>query len=133
MADRVARFTFGCNPTITMMTPPVLPAEVRRLSERRKAVSDIYPAMFRVLSILFQHDLSRAKLLQFLDLVATQKGVIVDRTAKRSRDGMVCWLCETAPELAKPLDPSKKPFDISSIGFDDELRKEEELLLLTLS
>jgi hypothetical protein len=133
-----------------MINKPILSTNVEPLAPRRRAVAEIYPRMFRNLSTLFHHDLSRTKLLQFIHLVARRKGAIIDRAAKRSREGMLCWLCETAPELAKPKDDTlipntnsieeadaseelkdDLPFDIVTIGFDD-LRKEEARLLLTL-
>jgi hypothetical protein len=129
-----------------------LPPEVGPLAQRRKATLNIYPRMVQNLAILLHHDLSRTNLLQFLRFVANRKGAIIDRTEKRSREGMICWLCETAPELANPqsinlssntksieeVDVSKglnddSKFDLTSLGFDDNLRKEEEYLLLTLS
>jgi hypothetical protein len=161
MRSRVARFKFVPNFKIIMTNQSILSTETRSLAQRREAVRHLYPAMFRTLSAVFHNDLSRTKLLEFLHLVANRKGVTIDRTAKRSREGMLCWLCETAPELAKsPIvtvlsntnsiekvnvseeaekekeakEESKADttLDFSSIGFDDDLRKEEELLLQTL-
>jgi hypothetical protein len=52
------------------------------------------------LKIWLNGDLSMDRLLQFAQSLAASKAVRLDRLAKRTKEGPICWFCENAPEVA---------------------------------
>jgi hypothetical protein len=40
------------------------------------------------------------------DQIAAARDLSLDRMARRTKDGILCWLCENAPELAIGIPPS---------------------------
>jgi hypothetical protein len=102
MAHRVAVLRpFPC--------PPRRPAAFRltqsqkdleRTRARRRAAGAIFHAFVANLKIWLQGEVTMVRLLALSQAVATSKGQRIDRHSKRTKEGLICWLCETAPELA---------------------------------
>jgi hypothetical protein len=67
---------------------------------RRRATGAIFLPMTESLKVWLNGDMSMAKLSQFAQSLATCKRRRIDRLSKRTKEGLICWLCETAPELA---------------------------------
>jgi hypothetical protein len=122
-------------------------AESKNLDQRTKAVSHIFPAMSRTVPAYDHRTVSRTSLLSITKMIAAEKKTALDRTEKRSKEGMICWLCEVALELAdssisappldlKTIEPdptiegkeSENDFDLASFGVDEDPRKEEDAL-----
>jgi hypothetical protein len=121
-------------------------SESERLRIRRRAVNSIYPRLTQAITVLLRGDLSKPSIVRLADAVAAKKGVKIDRRAKRTKEGLLCWLCENAPELmlerkppasaSDPPKPSESPpasnpcgFDWTQLRSDPELIREEEMLL----
>jgi hypothetical protein len=87
---------------------------------------------------------SKANIRLVVSFIAEQKQLAVDRLAKRTKEGLVCWLCEAVSDppmvglLTRiparrrvqpppPADVVKPALDWPSIGVDEARRKQEEL------
>jgi hypothetical protein len=122
--------------------------EAQKLEERRRAVSHIFPGMSRMLSAYLHNDVSRHNLQNITQAISAAKNIPLDRIAKRSKEGMICWLCEVVPELADRSAPapsfdlkvsapdttvekkeSESDSDLQDFGLDENLRKEEDKML----
>jgi hypothetical protein len=118
--------------------------EVQRLRARRREVDEMYPFLTRALDVILRGEVTKTKMEEFAERIAKAKGVRVDRLSRRTKEGLICWLCEWAPELAfgmsnRPIPPPESPnppkeepplFDWSRIRSDRALLKEEEEVLL---
>jgi hypothetical protein len=104
--------------------------------------------MSRIIAAHLHNNVTRRNLLNITRAVVAEKKIPLDRTAKRSKDGLLCWLCEVAPELANSSTPgpsldlkssvsdpicketeSESDSDWVDIGLDEDLRKEEDAML----
>jgi hypothetical protein len=125
--------------------------DLDELQKRRNAVDGQYNSMVQFLSRWLGRDFNRVNLLKIAESLAKSKGIVIDRIAKRGKEGTIVWLCEHARELfpvpsipqkvAEPerpiakdiavTEPQNEPSvpDLLSSLFDAELRREEELLL----
>jgi hypothetical protein len=148
MAVRVAVFKpFPCRrlDSIEEIAPS---AETLKLDARKRAVNGLFSRMSHILAIRLKNDMSRSNLLQIARIISDVKEIPIDRTAKRSRDGMICWLCEVAPELIDSptlsLPPNRKPippvaivetnrsdtdWNFANFSLDESLRKDEDAML----
>jgi hypothetical protein len=81
-----------------------------RSNERRRRVGPLYDQMCVILTRLTSGKLNRAILLGLAEQLAKQKGITVDRTAKRLKDCLICWFCENCQELLwQPRRPPTPP------------------------
>jgi hypothetical protein len=72
---------------------------IERMRMRRRAVGAQFVAMTKSLDVWLHGDLSMARLSELAKSVATSKALRIDRLAKRTKEGLICWLCENVPEL----------------------------------
>jgi hypothetical protein len=56
---------------------------------------------------------SKLSLLNLAQCVSRNKGIPVDRAAKRSKDCLICWFCEFVPELI--IEPVTRTIKMESI------------------
>jgi hypothetical protein len=114
---------------------------------RRRAADALYSKMLNALNFCLHGELSMVKIAQVVESVAARKDVRVDRLARRTKDGLICWLCENAPELAlggegtlesaqrRSTAPAPPPpqraaiFDWIDVSCDARLLREEEMLI----
>jgi hypothetical protein len=81
-----------------------------RSNERRRRVGPLYDQMCVILTRLTSGKLNRGILLGLAEQLAKQKGITVDRTAKRLKDCLICWFCENCQELFwQPRKPLRAP------------------------
>jgi hypothetical protein len=96
----------------------------------------------------------KANLINIAESVAQTKGFKVDRLARRSKDCLICWFCEIAPEImiapiqaivqqqshaAQSPEPdllepnpstAMQEFDIFCAGLNEEQLREEDMMLM---
>jgi hypothetical protein len=87
---------------------PSLDVLHQRIGVRRRRVEEIYPAMHQFLHRALNGDSTKRKLLRIALMIAEAKGIKLDRLAKRSKECLICWFCEVAPDLiAQPIPPDR--------------------------
>jgi hypothetical protein len=59
----------------------------------------MFDRMSRILSAVLQGKTTKKALLHLAQAIATKKQIKIDRTAKRMKDGLICWFCEHATDL----------------------------------
>jgi hypothetical protein len=59
----------------------------------------LFHQMTSVLTKVFGGNLTKSKLMELARSVAAEKGLTIDRGAKRMKDGLICWFCENIPQL----------------------------------
>jgi hypothetical protein len=80
-----------------------------RIAERRQRVKYLFKPIVMVLTIWLAGDTSMEKIRHIAEGIAATRGIPIDRLARRTKDGMICWLCENAPELALGFAPTYLP------------------------
>jgi hypothetical protein len=70
-----------------------------RCQERRRNHGSVFDQMARTLPKVFGENPTKSKLMEFAQSIAAEKGLTIDRGAKRMKDGLICWFCENAPHL----------------------------------
>jgi hypothetical protein len=60
----------------------------------------MFQPVLRSVAALLKGDTSMTGITHIAEQIAVARGIRIDRMARRMKDGMVCWLCENAPELA---------------------------------
>jgi hypothetical protein len=60
----------------------------------------LFRAVEAGLSFCLNGKMSMVNLLEIAKIIARQRGIKIDRVARRTREGIMCWFCENAPELA---------------------------------
>jgi hypothetical protein len=71
--------------------------------ERRRAHATTYDKMRQFLTQITGGKLTKAVLMSLAKRIAEQKGIKIDRGAKRLKDCLICWFCEHASELLVDL------------------------------
>jgi hypothetical protein len=71
----------------------------RKILARRQALGNIYGAMIQALRYRYGDVPPRDILLDLVAEASKKKGVKLDRTSLRLKEGLICWLCEHYPEL----------------------------------
>jgi hypothetical protein len=56
--------------------------------------------MQKSLSLCLHEKPSMANMSDMAKRIAERRGIRIDRIARRTKEGMICWFCENAPELA---------------------------------
>jgi hypothetical protein len=105
--------------------------ELQRALERRRAVDSTVNQMTEFLTKFLHGKASRETLKDFARKLAQTKGIRVDRAATRTKEGLICWFCESAPELltGTATNEFSKPDDTLDglfVEFDDEKFDEGE-------
>jgi hypothetical protein len=67
---------------------------------RRRAAGLHFLAMSDSVKMWLQGEVTMTRLSAFVKTVATSKSQRIDRLSKRTKEGLICWLCENAPEIA---------------------------------
>jgi hypothetical protein len=123
--------------------------EARRLRDRRRSVNVIYPHLLKALTVVLHGNVTKTSIGQLADNIAASKQLKIDRLSRRTKEGLICWLCQQAPEIIhegappnagapQPAEPSAPPedktpqFDWSQIRSDPTLIQEEEDMLRDL-
>jgi hypothetical protein len=70
-----------------------------RIQRRRRSVDALHSRMARFLASLLHGETSKPRMLQLAERIARERHVKIDRLAKRSKECLICWFCEVAPDL----------------------------------
>jgi hypothetical protein len=84
---------------------------VQEAQERRRKVADSFYRMTESLNQLLHGNTNKETLLTLAQRIALSKNLVVDRASKRSKDGLICWFCEFAPELIVDSPPGSIELD----------------------
>jgi hypothetical protein len=78
-----------------------IPNEVlqQRVPAHRRDVRSIHPTVDYFLHRALNGHSSKRKVLEITRAIAQGKGVKLDRMAKRSKECLICWFCEVAPDF----------------------------------
>jgi hypothetical protein len=95
--------------------------ELQRAVERRRAVSSTFHQMSEFLHRFLHGDTSKKALLNLAAQLAQTKGVKVDRTAKRTKEGLICWFCEFAAEMNSTFNQLSLDFINQELGGEEDI------------
>jgi hypothetical protein len=92
--------------------------ERRRVQQRRRRVGSMFEQMSKILSQTLNGDMGMMSLLSFANLVAEKHALHIDRSAKRTKEGLICWFCEFAsvvvPQLIRRTSTKESPDCVAS-------------------
>jgi hypothetical protein len=73
--------------------------EQERKVQRMRLCSADYWTMGRFLGRFRQNISCKTGLLSLATIIAKEKGITIDRSAKRSKECLICWFCENAKDV----------------------------------
>jgi hypothetical protein len=81
--------------------PTLAETEVDRekAATRRRGCSQLYGPMIDALETRFNKRAVRSEMLELAADICAERGIKLDRPAKRSKECLICWFCENVPEL----------------------------------
>jgi hypothetical protein len=81
---------------------------VRELARRRQAGDD-FLVISKYLSQILEGEATKPKLIELAKQVAELKHIKLDHPATRSREGVICWLCEQCKDEIMRFEPVHPP------------------------
>jgi hypothetical protein len=101
-----------------------------RCIERRRCNAAVYDRMAQILNAVLGGKATKQNLMDLAEKIAAQKQIKIDRAAKRIKEGLICWFCENACDLAvQEASPQHFSLEAWSQPDDDGLELELPSLL----
>jgi hypothetical protein len=69
-------------------------------------VNHLFKPILASLVFCFGGNVSMSDIMRIAEPIAEMRQIRIDRMARRTKSGMICWLCENAPELSVGLVPA---------------------------
>jgi hypothetical protein len=77
--------------------------EAQRAQDRRRRCGRDFQRMADFLSRALNGETKMRSLVNLAELLGEKKGRSLDRAARRTKEGLICWFCESIPDIETQL------------------------------